>query len=181
MARSPNPTGIDITRDLIDVELDDTVPFLKARIPGAATDALTLSTNGTLVLNGVDSKVARQSLSYWFQTDVAASQSAVALNLDGGTLRAELPMVRAGSVTGIVVFSNAARSGGTLTVDATINGTVTGLTAVLDATNTTVKASTQAVAADAFVAGDRIGVKITTDAGWLPTTADITVVVEISA
>ena len=64
-----------------------------------------------------------------------------------------------------------------MTVDATIDGTATGLQAVLDGTNTTFKATTQAKDADAFTAGQLIGVKITTSADWAPTTADIIVMV----
>jgi hypothetical protein len=62
-----------------------------------------------------------------------------------------------------------------LTVDATINGTVTGLTAVLDGTNTQTKATRQAQNLDKYAAGNRLGVKITTDGSWSPTTADIDV------
>jgi hypothetical protein len=73
------------------------------------------------------------------------------------------------------VYSNAARTAGTLTVEVTINGTGTGLTAVLDGSNTQTSMATQAKDTDAFGAGSRIGVKLTTDASWAPVTADITV------
>jgi hypothetical protein len=115
----------------------------------------------------------------WFQDNVAASQTAVVLNLEGGN-RTEVVMVRAGAVTGIAVASNEARTAGTLTVDVTINGTVTGLTAVLDATNTTTDTGTQDETLDTYVAADLIGVKITTDGSWAPTTADITVCIELT-
>lgn len=85
---------------------------------------------------------------------------------------------RPGSITGIIVKSNEARTAGTATFEVTKNGTGTGLTAVLDGTNTTLKASNQAPGTDTFVAGDEIGVTITT-AGWTPTTADIRVAVEV--
>jgi len=117
-------------------------------------------------------------LADWFQDNVAASQSAVALLRPNS--RTEVPMPTGGSVIGIVVFTNDARTAGTLTVDATIDGTVTGLTAVLDGTNTTTKATTQAVDLDTFTAGQRIGVKITTDGSWAPTTADIDVAVLVA-
>lgn len=87
---------------------------------------------------------------------------------------------RAGSVTGVVVKSNAARTAGTLTVEVYKNGAGTGLTAVLDGTNTTVKATTQAMDLDAFVAGDELDVRVTT-AGWTPTTADIRAAIEIES
>jgi hypothetical protein len=112
----------------------------------------------------------------WYQENVAASQAAVALNLEGNN-RAEVIMPQRGFVTGIAAYSNAARSAGTLTVDVTIDGTVTGLQAVLNGSNTQTHTATQILNNDAFVAGKRIGVKITTDADWAPTTADITVTV----
>ncbi len=117
----------------------------------------------------------------FYQDNVAASQSAVALNLSKtGDAFTEVLMPYAGSIVGIAVYSNAARTADTLTVDATINGSVTGLQAVLDGTNTTKNSSTQAIAADAFSAEDLIGVKITTGGSWTPTTADIAVWVIVS-
>lgn len=99
----------------------------------------------------------------------------MALFLVGSATRTSRVQVRAGSVLGVVVRSTEARTVGTLTAEATINGAATGLTAVLDGTNTTVKATTQAKDADAFAAGDQIGVTITTSADWAPATADVTV------
>lgn len=118
-------------------------------------------------------------LSYWYQDDVADSQTDAALDMDGNSARAEVPTIRAGSIIGIAVYSNEARSAGTLTVDATVDGTKTGLTAVLDGTNSQTKVTTQAKDTDTFTAGQRIGVKLTTDGSWAPTTADITVTVLI--
>ena len=128
---------------------------------------------GTATVSAVEPTL----LGEWFQDNVVASQAAVVLLKDA--THSETPTVRGGSVTGIVVYSNAARLAGTLTVDVTINGVVTGLTAVIDGTNTTVKATTQAQGLDKFTAGQRIGVKITTDVAWLPITADIQAEVEV--
>lgn len=83
-------------------------------------------------------------------------------------------------IVAIDVVSNAARTAGTLTVDATIDGTVTGLQAVLNATNTTRAYGTQPRAADVGSAGSRVGVKLTT-ASWTPVTADIAVTVWVMA
>lgn len=79
-------------------------------------------------------------------------------------------------VVGIAVESSDARTAGTLTADATINGTVTGLQAVLNATNTTRDTTSQPRGKDVGAIGDRIGVKLTT-ASWTPVAADITVTV----
>lgn len=83
-------------------------------------------------------------------------------------------------VVGISVDSHTARTGGTLTVDATIDGTVTGLQAALNATDTTRAKGIQARGADAAVAGSRVGCKLTTSS-WTPTTADITATVWVLA
>lgn len=120
-----------------------------------------------------------QTLGPWLQDNVAALQTAVALAVGTTPTRNERIVTRGGSIIGVVVLSNEARTAGTMTVEVTKNGVGTGLTAVLDATNTTFKATTQAKDADTFVAGDRIGAIITTDATWAPTTADITVEVLI--
>lgn len=75
-------------------------------------------------------------------------------------------------LVGIAVTSHTARTAGTLTVDATIDGTVTGLQAALDGTNTTRDTGIQPRATDVGSAGSRLGVKLTTSS-WTPTTADI--------
>lgn len=81
-----------------------------------------------------------------------------------------------GSVIGITITSNEARTAGTITVDATINGTATGLQAVLDGTNIQYHYATQLPETDTFSAGDRLGVDLTS-VGWTPTSADIVVTV----
>lgn len=80
---------------------------------------------------------------------------------------------RAGSITGVWVHSDMARVGGTLTVEVYKNGVGTGLTAVLDGTNTTFKATTQAKDLDTFAAGDELDIRFTTDGAWDPIAADI--------
>lgn len=111
----------------------------------------------------------------FMQSNVAASQSAVALDVLGLSGNTEYTMDLDGSVIGISIASNDARTGGTLTVDATVNGTATGLQSVLDGTNTTYHYATQIPETDTFSVGDRLGVDITTDGSWAPVTADIVV------
>jgi hypothetical protein len=50
---------------------------------------------------------------------------------------------------------------------------------VLDGTHTQTDTTIQDKDTDSFTAGQRIGVKLTTDGDWAPTTADITAVVMI--
>lgn len=110
------------------------------------------------------------------QVATADAQSAVAMNIieAGANVLATQEYVLPWDfeVVGVSVVSHTARTAGTLTVDATINGTVTGLQAVLNATDTLRDSGVQARGADAGVAGGRVGCKLTT-ASWTPITADI--------
>ena len=107
----------------------------------------------------------------FFQDNAAANQSAVALSNGMSTRGYAAPL--AGSIVGITVKSNDARTAGTLTIAPTINGVAGTITAVLDGTNTTTHFTQQDGGTDVFAAGDNLGCTITTTAGWLPTTADI--------
>jgi len=113
----------------------------------------------------------------WHQDNVAASQTDVALTLLDG-VRETIPAPADGSVTAIAVLSNEARTAGTLTVELTVNGVGSGLTAVLDGTNTECDVGTGSVAVSEC---DEIGVTVTTDGSWAPTTADITVMLQLGA
>lgn len=124
-----------------------------------------------------------QLVSFVFAQDaVADSQSAVAMNIMETTATTStLPVTEYVipwdfEIVGIAIVSSEARTAGTLTVDATIDGTATGLQAALDATNTTRDTGIQPRGADVGSAGQRIGVKLTT-ASWTPVTGDVAVVV----
>lgn len=107
----------------------------------------------------------RRSLSF-HQLDATASQTGVAISVLGSTVMTEFVMPRPGSIVEISIRCEAARTGGTCDVEVTKNGTAVGLKATLDATNTQSHQATQAKDTDTFVAGDRIGVKVTTSAAW---------------
>lgn len=132
----------------------------------------------------IDRIIAKgQMVPYMFVQDaVADSQAAVAMNIIESSAASSAIAVTEYvipwdfEVVGIGVVSDSARTAGTCTVDATINGTATGLQAVLDATNTTRHSRVQPRGSDVGVAGGRIGVKLTS-ASWTPVTADIVVVV----
>jgi hypothetical protein len=124
-----------------------------------------------------------QLVTYLFHQDaVADSQSAGAMN----TVEAEgVVQTNTGyacpwpfQIVGVSVLSGEARTAGTLTVDPTIGGTVTGLNGVLDATNTTSHSARQIRESDEGAAGAIIGCKLTT-ASWTPVTADINVAVYV--
>lgn len=123
--------------------------------------------------------------------DVAASQSAAAMNVievrDTAASADDVLAVPGYTipfdfdVIGISILASTARTAGTLTVDATIDGTVTGVQAILNATNTTGTYTRNPREANRGVAGSYVGVKLTTDSGWLPVTADVVVAVWVLA
>lgn len=129
-------------------------------------------------------EVGHEVVDGWYQDNVAATQTDVELTRAAGRWVA----VRAGSVTGIVVKSTEARTAGTLTVEVFKNTGLAGaagsqlgtLSAVLDGTNTSAKATTQARGTDTFAAGDELYLVVTTDGSWTPTTADIRCALEIT-
>ncbi len=143
-----------------------------------ATGTITNNNETTIILQEEFGNGNKQSYSF-YQSDVAANQTTIQIDILGLAGNEEILLPYAGSVLAVAVASNAARSAGTLTVDVTINGTATGLQAVLDGTNTTYHYATQSKNADTFSVGDRLGVEITTDATWAPVTADIVVSVTI--
>ena len=175
----PNPSWSWTVGELIYVSstpgaLSQTKPTPEARPIGYANTATSIVLlRGNPIIDARSLPVSH----HFMQQNVAASQSAVAIPVLGLAGNTEIVMPKPGSVVGISIASNEVRTGGTLTVDITINGAAPGLQAVLDGTNTQYHYATQDRRLDAFVAGDRLGVKITTDAGWLPTTADIVVMV----
>jgi len=116
----------------------------------------------------------------WTRDDVAAGLTSVALELNESSVRTEAPMVRAGSILGLAVRSNEARSAGSLTAEVTMNGVATELQAMLDGAHVQDAQATQAFGVSAFAAGTRIGVTITSSVDWAPTTADISVMVEVA-
>lgn len=112
------------------------------------------------------------------QAALAINQSAVAITVvetSADTIEYVIPWEY--EVVGISASVSEARTAGTATVDATIDTTATGLQAVIDGTNTLRDTGTQARGTDVGAAGSRVGVKLTTDGTWAPTTADISVVV----
>lgn len=125
-----------------------------------------------------DIRTSSTLLHQWTQDNVAAAQTEVALTLNGG-VRTEITMPRPGHIVGISIRSNAARSAGSLSVEPTLDGFVAGLAAVLDATDTQTATARQDPGIDTFTAGQRIGVKLSSDGSWAPTTADVDVAVEV--
>lgn len=73
------------------------------------------------------------------------------------------------SVVGIGARGNADCTQGSITFEAVLDGTGSGLTAVIDTTNPRQKGTTQAAGLDAVAAAGRVGCRYTTTADFLPT------------
>ena len=93
-------------------------------------------------------------------------------NVQGVNIALPVVMDRAGSIVGVSVACNAARTAGTATFTVFLNGATTGFTVVLDATNTNNFSNTQASGADPFGANGQIDVRATTTSTWTPTSTD---------
>jgi hypothetical protein len=102
------------------------------------------------------------------QHAVAASQAAVALPNGLGT--GALTFVtapKAGKIVGVDWGLSAAATHTAGTVQATVNGTAVGDAVHIDGGGTA--AAVAESASQSFNAGDKLGVKITTDGNWTPT------------
>lgn len=111
------------------------------------------------------------------QGALADAQSAAAMTFaDGIADVGEYAIPFPFEIIAISASSSDARTAGTATFDATIDGTVTGCQAILDGTNTLRDTGIQRRGSDAGAAGSYVGVKVTT-ASWTPVTADVTVTV----
>ena len=117
------------------------------------------------------------------QDNLAASQTDVALNIQEvasatALLITGLSMPWSGSIVGVSVDTSSAATAGTLTVTATIDGTKQADTAqsITTATAASVVVPQSKVQ---FAAAQKLGVKISTSAGWDATTADLAVIVYV--
>jgi hypothetical protein len=125
-----------------------------------------------------------QQVEGWYYDNLTAALAATEMTRAGGRWMA----VRPGSVTGVALSTNDARAAGTATATVYKNtglagaaGSTTGLSATLDATNTSRKATTQGTSLDTYAAGDELYLVITSDASWAPTTADVRAALEVSS
>lgn len=108
----------------------------------------------------------------WGQQNIAASQVAVQISTLVSTNFDTIRMIRPGSIVGLCARLTEAITAGQLTVQITINGAPAALQLVM--VSPTQDASiTQGVGVDTYVAGDLIGMRISTDAGFLPVSTDL--------
>lgn len=119
----------------------------------------------------------------WFQDNLAASQSDVTLGALVSTHFNYLKMIRAGSIVGIstrltvaIIDANA----DSLLVKVVINGVVGTLQlSHSSGVNPTGGETTQALNIDTFVAGDIVGIKISTLGTFTPTTTDLEAILDV--
>jgi hypothetical protein len=83
-----------------------------------------------------------------------------------------MTMPYAGEIRAVSLFGSANRSAGTLTITAKKNNVETALTAVLS-TATNKAYGTTTAGSITFAAGDTVGLNVTTDGSWAPTTFDM--------
>ena len=124
----------------------------------------------------------RQSIDGWYRENIAASQTNLLLSrLATSTVSPSAWIApRAGSITALWVKMNVNRTGGTLTTNVFRHGVlVSGLSAVLDATNLHFKSTTVAKDTLVFAAGDLLDIRATTNGAWAPTTGDIRAGLEV--
>jgi hypothetical protein len=113
------------------------------------------------------------------QANVAASQTDVQLVASDPSANDGYAMPFDGEVVAVSWNLSAASTAGSLTVGATVEGTEDAdTTLTVPADSATVRGYKRVPRNKAtFVAGQRIGAEITTNAGFLPITTDLTVVV----
>jgi hypothetical protein len=103
----------------------------------------------------------------------ASAMAAIDTNAASGALNVTgEAMPFAGSVVGLAAALSVAAGAGQLTLDVTVNGTVSGTQVIIGA-GVTSGIMSREYGAVRFNAGDTVGVKITTNAGWNGTTADL--------
>lgn len=123
----------------------------------------------------------RQALGPWVQDNVAANQAAVVIKV-GATAapQTELVTPRAGSVTGITLSATVAPAGTDATFTVTKNGSaISGCILTVAAGATLGRSATFTPGTYPIAASDRLGVTVTTGAGWTATTSDVAVCVEV--
>ncbi len=113
----------------------------------------------------------------WDQQNISASQTDVDLTAMVSTSFSEIKAIRAGSIIGLSTRLTEAVTDATAdsaVVTVTVNGAA-GTLSVSHAsgTNPSGGQATQAAGVDTFVAGDLIGVQITTLGTFAPTTSDV--------
>jgi hypothetical protein len=112
-------------------------------------------------------------LGIFHQANIAINQSGVALKLNGLDSDAAASFIapRAGTIVGMAWALTAASTHTAGAIQPTVGGTAVGTSVAIDGGGTSAVVDMTPVS---FVEGALIGVALTTDANWLPTTTDLT-------
>lgn len=153
---------------------------------GAAKAGTTMSVPGGLAFGGdIDAAGGFRHLLGPFVRDATAANltnSRLGIGATGAP-QLDQAMPRAGSLTAITLASTVAPAGANLVVSVFKNGTLLDATAILTVVPGAPLGYAVSFAKDnpllVFVAGDRIGVAVTTPGGWTATTAALSVLVEV--
>lgn len=162
----------------------NTDKFTVAASSGNTLVAGTLAVTGAATITGDIDAAGGFPLPFgpFVQDNVAANQSAVVVKLGAtGATVVDGVAPRAGSLRGIVASFTVAPAGTDLVVSVLKNGTLIHATGILTVTAGATLGRTVTFTKDnanlLFAAGDRIGVTVTTGAGWTATTSDMAVFV----
>jgi len=114
----------------------------------------------------------------FYDPECAASQSDIEFGVDPGTdvggVLKQIVVPFDGSIIAITASTSGACTSGTLTANATINGSAQTFQVGLNSGADTLTSYTiQANDTTAVTAGQRVGAKITTDSDWSPTTSTV--------
>jgi hypothetical protein len=159
-----------------DLTVGDDAAIVGALDVGGATTCVGLTASGDIDAAGG----FPISLGPWVQDNVAANQSAVALKI-GATAapQAEAVVWRAGSLRAILASFTVAPAGTDLVVSVFKNGSLLHATAILTVAAGAALGRVASFSKDtanlSFAAGDRVGIAVTTGAGWTATTSDLAV------
>jgi len=126
---------------------------------GAADTAWTMLATATGDVSAVTEK--------WTLQNVQDSITTV-LNGMVSTSFDDINAIRGGSIRGISARFTGALTGGSAILTPTVDGTLVTNLSVTVSSGSTDNEATQAAGLDTFSAGEKIGIKVTTDAGYLP-------------
>lgn len=110
----------------------------------------------------------------WGLQDVVAALSNVALGRFGTGWQTGLRPAVGGSVVALGVQMSEQRTGGNCTVRVFVDGSSTGLEAVIDGDARQTEMETRPAGEVLFAAGEEITLRVSTSGSWGPVTADLT-------
>jgi hypothetical protein len=163
-------------------------PNVADPVPSGVAKYIWLKSDGTVwkTIDGVPTEIGSGGGAgpfalpeQWSFQNVPASQTATVLSAAVSTEFDAIRMIRAGSIVGLGARLTEAVSAGTLTVSVTKNGVIQPSLNVVMVSGTAGQA-TAASGAIPYVAGDLIGVVLTTDGSFAPTTTDLESWVEVT-